>query len=69
MRTKSDNNEGLIMVDGNSGELLGINKVFSTMVNSKITGKQVVSEEIKLASIFPEVNLSLLGLSGVETTL
>jgi hypothetical protein len=44
----------------NSSEILGIDAQFEKLMNYKLSGKQLAQEEIKLASIMPELNLELL---------
>lgn len=52
--------KGLIMFSGKNGQILAVNKIFTNIVNNKITGKQILQEEVRLASILPEITLDQL---------
>ena len=45
------------MFSGKNGEILAVNKTFTNIVNNKITGKQILQEEVRLASILPELTV------------
>jgi hypothetical protein len=48
------------MVD-NDGTVLAIDQKFARMGNNKFNGSLIVLHEIRLATILPEVKLSMLG--------
>lgn len=48
------------MFSGKNGEILAVNKMFTSIVNNRITGKQIIQEEIRLASILPEITVDQL---------
>ena len=60
MSKYEDSEDRLLMVDSNSGNVLAINHQFSQLVKNKITGNQVIQDDIRLSSVLPELNMSLL---------
>jgi len=48
------------MYSATSGEILGIDKNFVNLMGGKLSGKQVVQEEVRLNVLFPEVNFETL---------
>lgn len=57
LRRRQRGQEGLIMVEGITGEILGVDKNFVKLMREKITGKQIAQEEIRLSAYLPEVNI------------
>jgi hypothetical protein len=55
------------MFSGKNGEILAVDKIFTNIVNNRITGKQILQEEVRLASILPEVTIDQLE-KGEEIT-
>ena len=39
--------------------MLAIDRNFSNFVKKKVTGKQIIQDELKLSNLLPEINLSL----------
>lgn len=58
--------KGLLMYSATNGEILGIDANFMAIMNNKLTGKQVVQEEVKLSVLLPELNLELLEKEGIQ---
>lgn len=54
------------MYSATNGEILGIDANFMAIMNNKLTGKQVVQEEVKLSVLLPELNLELLEKEGIQ---
>lgn len=59
-RIPTEANIGLIMCSLSNGEVLGIDENFVEMMNRRLTGKQVVQEEVRLTVIMPELVLEQL---------
>lgn len=59
-KEKGEDQSGLLMFSLNTSEILAIDAQFEKLMNYKISGKQLVQEEIKLASIMPELSIELL---------
>ena len=57
------------MISVSTGEVLGVDSYFLTMMNNKLSSKQVVQEEIRLNALIPEINIELLQKLGVQNTL
>jgi hypothetical protein len=60
LKEPEEKESGLLMFSLNTSEILGIDAQFEKLMNYKLSGKQLVQEEVKLASIMPELNLELL---------
>jgi len=56
MKGREANEEAIVMVDSN-GVLLAIDANFEAKLKHKIKAKQIINEEIKLNSLFPELNM------------
>jgi len=48
------------MVSVSTGEVLGVDSYFLTMMNNKLSSKQIAQEEIRLNALIPEINIELL---------
>ena len=57
------------MIETHTGLILGFDKHFATIIKNKISGKQVMSEDFRCASFFPELNLAKLEKDGPQETL
>ena len=57
LRKRSRGLEGLIMVEGLTGEILGVDKNFVKLMRDKVTGKQIIQEEVRLSAYLPEANI------------
>jgi len=69
MSKREDNGEAIVMVDSNSGVFQAIDSRFSGMLRHKVSGKQVVTEEVRISSLFPELNMARLEREGSQDSL
>ena len=69
MKKRDTKDEGIIMIEHSSGEVLAINSKFAAQMKNKVTGKQIIQEELKLAAILPEVDLTLIGKEECQNSL
>lgn len=66
MDRREDSGEAIAMVDSHSGVLLAIDARFVAMLKNKVNGKQVATEEVRLSSLFPELDLAKLEKEGTQ---
>jgi hypothetical protein len=59
-KIEADPLKGMIMYSATNGEILGIDNNFVSLMNNRVTGKQIIQEEVRLNVLIPEINLELL---------
>ncbi len=57
LKSGEEKQKGLLMFSLNNAMILGVDSQFEKIMNKKVTGKQIIQDEIKLTSIMPELNL------------
>lgn len=57
------------MMEATTGQILGINKYFGNLIKNKISGKQVVQEDMRIYTLLPEINLAAMEKEGFQDTM
>jgi hypothetical protein len=68
MRRAEEGEAGLLMVSVTSGDVLGADGQFLRLIGGRLTGKQIAQEEVRLASLMPEIDLQRLEEEGSQLT-
>jgi hypothetical protein len=58
LRKVEDNGKGILLVDPEKGDVVGLNRNFAALTKDKFTGRLVVQEEVKVTSLLPQIDLN-----------
>ena len=65
----SNTENAVLMVDSETGKILAVDSNFVTLTQRKISGKQVIQEDLYISSLLPEVDLSQLSCKDCQSSL